>query len=860
MNQFAKEVLPVNIEEEMKQSYMEYAMSVIVGRALPDVRDGLKPVHRRVLFAMRELGNDWNKPYKKSARVVGDVIGKYHPHGDTAVYDTIVRMAQPFSLRYMLVDGQGNFGSVDGDAPAAMRYTEVRMSRIAHELLADIDKETVDFVPNYDESEREPRVFPTRLPNLLINGSAGIAVGLATNIPPHNLTEVINACIALIDDPAIDIAGLMSHVPGPDFPTSAIINGARGIVDAYHTGRGRIYVRARTHIETDDRSGKQSIIVTELPYQVNKALLLEKIAELVKEKKVEGITELRDESDKDGMRMVIELRRGEVAEVVLNNLWQHTQMQSVFGINMVALVDGQPRLLNLKQILEAFIRHRREVVTRRTLFDLRKARERAHILEGLAVALANIDEIIALIKAAPNPTEAKAGLMARVWAPGVVTQMLERAGGGVSRPEGLEAEFGLGTQGYRLSDTQAQAILDLRLHRLTGLEQDKIVNEYKDILYKINDLLDILDSPGRLMQVIRDELLAIREQYGDKRRTEIITTQQDLSLEDLISEEDVVVTLSHAGYAKSQPLSMYRAQRRGGKGKAATSMKEEDVIDKLFVASTHDTILCFSSRGKVYWMKVYELPQASRIARGKPMVNLLPLEEGERITAILPVREYEKDKYVFMATSSGTVKKTPLEDFSRPRTSGIIALDLMGDDCLVGVDITDGTKNVMLFSSGGKAVRFKEDDVRPMGRAARGVRGITLGRGQKVISLIIAGEEGDVLTATERGYGKRTPINDYPLHGRGGQGVFSIQTSERNGNVIGAVLVREDDEIMLISDGGTLVRTRVNEISVMGRNTQGVKLISLDESEKLVVVERVESLGEEGEEFSEPEAETPSQP
>ncbi|MFZ5592809.1 MAG: DNA gyrase C-terminal beta-propeller domain-containing protein, partial [Pseudomonadota bacterium] len=657
-----------------------------------------------------------------------------------------------------------------------------------------------------------------------------------------------------------DIAGLMSHVPGPDFPTSAIINGARGIVDAYHTGRGRIYVRARPHIETDDRSGKQSIIVTELPYQVNKALLLEKIAELVKEKKVEGITELRDESDKDGMRMVIELRRGEVAEVVLNNLWQHTQMQSVFGINMVALVDGQPRLLNLKQILEAFIRHRREVVTRRTLFDLRKARERAHILEGLAVALANIDEIIALIKAAPNPTEAKAGLMARVWAPGVVTQMLERAGGGVSRPEGLEAEFGLGTQGYRLSDTQAQAILDLRLHRLTGLEQDKIVNEYKDILYKINDLLDILDSPGRLMQVIRDELLAIREQYGDKRRTEIITTQQDLSLEDLISEEDVVVTLSHAGYAKSQPLSMYRAQRRGGKGKAATSMKEEDVIDKLFVASTHDTILCFSSRGKVYWMKVYELPQASRIARGKPMVNLLPLEEGERITAILPVREYEKDKYVFMATSSGTVKKTPLEDFSRPRTSGIIALDLMGDDCLVGVDITDGTKNVMLFSSGGKAVRFKEDDVRPMGRAARGVRGITLGRGQKVISLIIAGEEGDVLTATERGYGKRTPINDYPLHGRGGQGVFSIQTSERNGNVIGAVLVREDDEIMLISDGGTLVRTRVNEISVMGRNTQGVKLISLDESEKLVVVERVESLGEEGEEFSEPEAETPSQP
>lgn len=857
MNQFAKEVLPVNIEEEMKQSYMEYAMSVIVGRALPDVRDGLKPVHRRVLYAMRELGNDWNKPYKKSARVVGDVIGKYHPHGDTAVYDTIVRMAQPFSLRYMLVDGQGNFGSVDGDAPAAMRYTEVRMSRIAHELLADIDKETVDFVPNYDESEREPRVFPTRIPNLLINGSAGIAVGLATNIPPHNLTEVIDACIALIDHPAIDIAGLMAHVPGPDFPTSAIINGARGIVDAYHTGRGRIYVRARTHIETDDRSGKQSIIVTELPYQVNKALLLEKIAELVKEKKLEGITELRDESDKDGMRMVIELRRGEMAEVVLNNLWQHTQMQSVFGINMVALVDGQPRLLNLKQILEAFIRHRREVVTRRTLYDLRKARERAHTLEGLAVALANIDEIIALIKAAPNPAEARIGLMARAWTPGVVTQMLERAGGGVSRPEGLEAEFGLGAQGYRLSDAQTQAILDLRLHRLTGLEQDKIVNEYKDILDRINDLLDILGSPERLMRVIRDELLAIREQYGDPRRTEIITTQQDLSLEDLISEEDVVVTLSHAGYAKSQPLSMYRAQRRGGKGKAATSMKEEDVIDKLFVASTHDTILCFSSRGKVYWLKVYELPQASRIARGKPMVNLLPLEEGERITAILPVREYEKDKYVFMATSSGTVKKTPLEDFSRPRTSGIIALDLMGDDCLVGVDITDGTKNVMLFASSGKAVRFQENDVRPMGRTARGVRGITLGRDQKVISLIIAGEEGDVLTATERGYGKRTPIIDYPLHGRGGQGVISIQTSERNGSVIGAVLVDEEDEIMLISDGGTLVRTRVSEVSVLGRNTQGVKLISLDDSEKLVVVERVESLGEEGEESGETGPETP---
>ncbi len=849
MSPFAKEVLPVNIEEEMKQSYMEYAMSVIVGRALPDVRDGLKPVHRRVLYAMRELGNDWNKPYKKSARVVGDVIGKYHPHGDTAVYDTIVRMAQPFSLRYMLVDGQGNFGSVDGDAPAAMRYTEVRMSRIAHELLADLDKETVDFAPNYDESEIEPRVFPARVPNLLVNGSAGIAVGLATNIPPHNLTEVVNACLALIDDPSLDIAALMAYVPGPDFPTAAIINGSRGIHEAYHTGRGRIYVRARTHVEVDEaRHGKQTIVVTELPYQVNKALLLERIADLVKEKKIEGITELRDESDKDGMRMVIELRRGEMAEVVINNLWQHTQMQSVYGINMVALVDGQPRLLNLKQILEAFIRHRREVVTRRTVFDLRKARERAHILEGLAIALANIDPIIALIKAAPSPAEAKIGLMARTWAPGLVTEMLERAGSTASRPDGLAPEFGLSAQGYSLSAEQAQAILDLRLHRLTGLEQDKILSEYKDILVKIKDLLDILNAPERLMQVIRDELLAIREQYGDKRRTEIVTTHQDLSMADLITEEDVVVTLSHAGYAKSQPLAMYRAQRRGGKGKAATSMKEEDVIDKLFVASTHDTILCFSSRGQVYWMKVYDLPQASRIARGKPMVNLLPLEEGERINAILPVREYEAGKYIFMATSSGIVKKTSLEEFSRPRSNGIIAVELLGDDRLVGVDITDGTKDVMLFASSGKAVRFNENDVRPMGRTARGVRGITLGTGQQVISLIIADAtliaQGDVLTATERGYGKRTAISDYPVHGRGGQGVISIQTSSRNGNVIGAVLANHEDEIMLISDGGTLVRTRVSEISVLGRNTQGVKLISLDDSEKLVVVEKVASIAD----------------
>ena len=841
MSLFAKEVLPVNIEEEMKQSYMEYAMSVIVGRALPDVRDGLKPVHRRVLYAMSELGNDWNKPYKKSARVVGDVIGKYHPHGDTAVYDTIVRMAQPFSLRYMLVDGQGNFGSVDGDSPAAMRYTEVRMARIAHELLADLDKETVDFVPNYDESEREPAVLPAKFPNLLVNGSAGIAVGLATNVPPHNLTEVISACLALIDNPGIDIPGLMDHVPGPDFPTGAIINGARGIHEAYRTGRGRIYIRARTHIETDEARGRDTIIVTELPYQVNKALLLEKIAMLVKEKRVEGISELRDESDKDGMRMVIELRRGEVAEVVLNNLYQHTQMQSVFGINMVALAEGRPRLLNLREMLEAFVRHRREVVTRRTLFELRKARDRAHILEGLAVALANIDEIIALIKAAPSPAEAKARLVERSWQPGVVAEMLKATGAIESRPETLAPEFGLGDKGYRLSEPQAQAILDLRLHRLTGLEQEKIVTEYREILTLIRDLLHILNDPDRLMQVIREELNLIRDQYGDKRRTEIVTTQQDLSLEDLISEEDVVVTLSHEGYAKSQPLSIYRAQRRGGKGKAATRVREEDFVDKIFVASTHDTILCFSTRGKVYWKKVYELPQASRTARGKPIVNLLPLEDGERITAILPIREYKESEYIFMATRMGFVKKTPLSGFSRPRSSGIIALELQHGDQLVGVDITDGSKDVLLFASDGKSARFNEAAVRPMGRTARGVRGIRLKANQHVISLIIA-EDGEVLTVTERGYGKRTPVNDYPLHGRGGQGVISIRTTERNGAVVGAALVRDGDEIMLISDGGTLVRTPVGDISVMGRNTQGVRLIRLDDDESLVGVEKVESL------------------
>ncbi len=843
MTEFAKEILPVNIEEEMKQSYLDYAMSVIVGRALPDVRDGLKPVHRRVLFAMRELGNDWNKPYKKSARVVGDVIGKYHPHGDTAVYDTIVRMAQPFSLRYMLVDGQGNFGSVDGDSPAAMRYTEVRMSKIAHEILADLDKETVDFAANYDESEHEPVVMPARIPNLLVNGSTGIAVGMATNIPPHNLTEVTNACLALIENPEIAIVDLMQFVPGPDFPTAAIINGARGIAEAYATGRGRIYVRARTEIEEDPKNGKQTIIVTELPYQVNKARLLERIAELVKEKKIEGITELRDESDKDGMRMVIELRRGEVAEVMINNLYKHTQMQSVFGINMVALVDGQPRLLNLKQILEAFVRHRREVVTRRTVFDLRKARERAHIREGLAVALANIDPIIALLKAAPNPAEAKVQLMASGWEPGVVLQMLGRTGSESSRPDGLPKSFGLVDGKYRLSAVQAQAILDMRLHRLTGLEHDKIIKEYEELLVIIAGLLEILGNHERLMQVIKDELNEIMQQYGDERRTEIRSSQEDLSIEDLIMEEDVVVTLSHEGYAKAQPITTYSAQRRGGRGKAATSVKDEDYIDKLFIANTHDTILCFSSRGKVYWLKVYELPQASRTARGKPIINLLPLEEGERINAILPIREYTEDQFIFFATANGTVKKTPLPDFSRPRSSGIIAIELRLEDKLIGVELTNSNKDVLLFSSGGKAIRFNEQDVRPMGRASVGVRGVKLKKGNEVISMIIV-DEGHVLTVTEHGFGKLTPVEDYPLHGRGGVGVISIQTTDRNGLVTGAELVSQEDEIMLITNSGTLVRTRVEEISVMGRNTQGVKLISLGDDESLSGVERIANISE----------------
>ena len=850
MNEFAKEILPVNLEDEMKQSYLDYAMSVIVGRALPDVRDGLKPVHRRALFAMSELGNDWNKPYKKSARIVGDVIGKYHPHGDTAVYDTIVRMAQPFSLRYMLVDGQGNFGSVDGDSPAAMRYTEVRMARIAHELIADIDKETVDFVPNYDETEQEPSVFPTRVPNLLVNGSAGIAVGMATNIPPHNLTEVINACLTLIDNPEVDIAGLMEHMPGPDFPTAGIINGVRGIHEAYRTGRGRIHIRARSHIEGDEGKGRQAIVITELPYQVNKARLIEKIAELVREKKIEGIAQhgLRDESDKDGMRIVIELKRGEVAEVLLNNLYQHTQLQTVFGINMVALVDGRPRLLNLQECLEAFIRHRRDVVTRRTVFELRKARQRAHILEGLAVALANLDEVIALIKGSTNRAAAKQALMERVWEPGMVTGMLERAGADASRPEGLDRTYGLVEDGYRLSETQTQAILDLRLHQLTGLEQDKILDEYKLLLDEIDRLLEILGNPDRLMAVIREELEALRDQFGDERRTEIMTDHLDLKLEDLITEEDVVVTLSHAGYAKSQPLSDYRAQRRGGRGKSAAGVREEDFIDKLFIASTHDTILCFSSRGKVYWLKVYELPQAGRTARGKPIVNLLPLEAGERINAILPIREFDDDHFVFMATAQGTVKKTSLSNFSRPRSNGLIAVELRDDDYLIDVAITDGNRDIMLFSNAGKVIRFTETDVRPMGRTACGVRGIKLKDGQRVISMILASEH-PVLTATENGYGKRTATGDYPVYGRGGQGVIAIQVTDRNGEVIGAVPADDNDEVMLISDGGTLVRTRVREISVMGRNTQGVRLIALTKGEKLVGMERIlEDKGEDGEE------------
>ena len=841
MTEIAREIVSVTLEEEMRKSYLDYAMSVIVGRALPDVRDGLKPVHRRVLHAMRELGNDYNRAYKKSARVVGDVIGKYHPHGDVAVYDTIVRMAQPFSLRYLLIDGQGNFGSVDGDPPAAMRYTEVRMSRLAHELLVDIDKETVDFVPNYDESEHEPSILPTRVPNLLVNGSSGIAVGMATNIPPHNLNEIINACLALLDDPAISLAGLMQHVPGPDFPTAGIINGAQEIATAYKTGRGRLSIRARTHFEEIDERGRQAIIVTELPYQVNKARLLERIVELVRNKDIDGIAELRDESDKDGMRVVIELKRGEVAEIVLNNLYAQTPMETVFGINMVALIDGQPKLLSLREMLDAFLRHRREVVTRRTVFELRRARERAHVLEGLAVALANIDEVIALIKASPTPIEARTAMLARAWPPGIVPDLLARAGEVSTRTESMGLEGGLTADGYRFSETQAQAVLDMRLHRLTGLEQNKIVEEFQGLLREIVDLSDILTRPERLIEVVRSELIEVRENFGDARRTEISLDHLNLSTEDLIEPQDVAVTLSHAGYAKAQPVSDYQAQRRGGRGKSATAVKDEDFIEKFFVAHTHDTLLCFSNRGKVYWLRVFELPQAGRGSRGKPINNLLPLEEGEKINAVLPVKQFDEQHFVFMATSSGTVKKTPLTAFSRPRASGIIGLDLRGDDTLVGVALTDGTCDILLCTSGGKAIRFHEEEVRPMGREATGVRGVRLGEGQRLIALLVLGE-GHVLTASENGYGKLTPLDDFPGHGRGGQGVIALQTTDRNGATVAALQVRADQELMLISSTGTLVRTPVADISVVGRNTQGVRLIRLAEGERLTGVERVEGL------------------
>ena len=840
MGEIAKEVLPVSIEEELKKSYLDYAMSVIVGRALPDVRDGLKPVHRRVLFAMSELKNDWNKAYKKSARVVGDVIGKYHPHGDSAVYDTIVRMAQPFSLRYMLVDGQGNFGSIDGDSAAAMRYTEIRMSKIAHELLADLEKETVDFVPNYDGTEQIPDVLPTRVPNLLVNGSSGIAVGMATNIPPHNLAEVVQACLALIGNPDLSIDDLMEFIPGPDFPTAAIINGKAGILQAYRTGRGRIYVRSRAEVIRDESDRRDVIIISELPYQVNKARLIEKIADLVKEKKIEGISELRDESDKDGLRVVIELKRGESGEVVLNNLYAQTQMENVFGINIVALVDAQPKTLNLKQLLEAFLRHRREVVTRRTVFLLRKARERGHVLEGLAIALFNIDPVIALIKASPSPAEAREQLVGTPWAPGSVLQMLERGGATACRPEELPEQYGLRDGFYYLSPVQAQAILDLRLHRLTGMEHEKLLAEYAERLLEIAEYLEILGDSARLMAVITEELEAVKAEFGDPRRTEIINSRHDLTVEDLISEEDRVVTISRGGYAKSQPLADYQAQRRGGMGKSATAVKEEDFIEHLFVANTHDTILCFSNAGKVYWLKVYQIPVASRGARGRPVVNLLPLDEDERITSILPVREYDEEHFVFMATASGTVKKTPLISFSRPRTAGLRALELDDGDHLVGTAITDGCCDIMLFASDGKCMRFKESNVRAMGRTARGVRGMRLTTGRRIISLIIPQPDTHILTASRNGYGKRTVVADFPLKGRGGQGVIAQQCSERNGELVGVIQVIEGEEMMLISDQGKLVRTRVDEVSQSGRNTQGVTLIRLKEGEHLVGVERVE--------------------
>ena len=845
MNDFAKETIPVSLEEEMRRSYLDYAMSVIVGRALPDVRDGLKPVHRRVLFAMHELGNDWNRAYKKSARVVGDVIGKYHPHGDTAVYDTMVRMAQTFSLRYPLVDGQGNFGSVDGDNAAAMRYTEVRMSRIAHELLTDIDRETVDFGPNYDSSEQEPLILPAKLPNLLVNGSSGIAVGMATNIPPHNLGEVVTACVALLDKPETPIDDLIDLLPAPDFPTAGIIYGLEGVREGYRTGRGRVVIRARTHFEEIDKAGgRQAIIIDELPYQVNKANLIMRIGELVREKKIEGISDLRDESDKSGMRAVIELKRGEVPEIVLNQLYKDTAMQDSFGINMVALVDGQPRLLNLRQVLEAFLRHRREVVTRRTVFELKKARERAHVLEGLAVALSNLDEVIKLIKASATPAEAKEKLMGRSWRSKLVTEMLSRALEDASRPAGIGPEFGLKKDGYRLSDVQAQAILDLRLHRLTGLEQDKILAEYREVMARITDLLDILANSARVTRIIRDELLQIKTQYGDKRRSQIIAQAQTLSVADLIAPAEMVVTMTHGGYIKSQPLDDYRAQRRGGRGKLAaatkTSAKDDDFVDCLFIANTHDYLLCFSNRGRVYWVKVYEVPQASRTSRGKPVVNLLPIESGEKINTVLAVKQFDEHHFVLMATAKGVVKKTPLSEYSRPRASGIIAVSLDEDDFLIGAAITDGQHDVMLFSDAGKAVRFNESEVRDMGRGARGVRGMRLDERNRVIAMLVAdGEAQTVLTATENGYGKRTPIGDYPRHGRGTQGVIAIQASERNGKVVSATLVTPDDEVMIITNGGVLIRTRVAEIRLLGRSTQGVRLISTDAGGKLVSVQRV---------------------
>ena len=840
MNQFAKETIPISLEDEMKRSYLDYAMSVIVGRALPDVRDGLKPVHRRVLFAMHELNNDFNKPYKKSARIVGDVIGKYHPHGDTAVYDTIVRMAQDFSLRYMLVDGQGNFGSVDGDNAAAMRYTEIRMSKIAHELLEDIDKETVDFGPNYDGSEQEPLIMPARIPNLLINGSSGIAVGMATNIPPHNLNEVVDACLLLLEKPESSIDALIKLIPAPDFPTAGIIHGTSGVKEGYRTGRGRVVMRGRTHVEKLDKGNREALIVDELPYQVNKKTFIEKIAELVNDKKIEGISDLRDESDKSGMRVVIELKRGENPDVILNNLYKQTQLQDSFGMNMVALIDGQPKLLNLKQILDAFLRHRREVITRRTVFELRKARERGHILEGLAVALANVDEMIKIIKAAPTPPDAKKELMARTWKSSVVEGMLNGATMEFSRPEGLSKEFGLSSSGYKLSDVQAQEILQLRLQRLTGLEQEKIVNEYKEIMNVITDLLDILATPARVTAIIADELKAIKEQYGDKRRSEIVENALDLSTEDLITPEDVVVTLSHTGYIKSQALAEYRAQKRGGRGKQAATTKDDDFIDKMFVANTHDNILCFSSRGQVYWLKAYEVPQGSRTSRGKPIVNLFPLQEGEKINAILPIKEFDDKHYIFMATALGTVKKTPLTDFSNPRKSGIIAINLDDNDFLIGAEITDGSNDIVLVSNGGKAVWFDEEDVRSMGRNTRGVRGMKLQEDQQVLSLLIASDDQQsMLVATENGYGKRTVLSDFRHSGRATQGVKAIQVSERNGLVVAAKLVSDEDEIMLITTGGVLIRTRVSEIRELGRATQGVTLINLGENEKLSGLEKI---------------------